>query len=157
MLNLQPAASREIDEITGFLRDCDLTVSGLDAPSTRLWTLREPAAGKMIALTGFELSSDGADALIRSVAVHPEHRGHRLGHRLAQFAVDEARCAGASRAWLFSRRSGGFWQKLGFTSTDVQDLASALESTHQVKLFTQTGQLLNEVAWTRPLEPHVAD
>ncbi|MDT9627884.1 hypothetical protein RTF48_24940, partial [Escherichia coli] len=58
---------------------------------------------------------------------------------------------GAMRAWLFSRRSGSFWQSLGFESADRDELAEALADTHQVRLFQQTGQLGCEVAWSRSL------
>ncbi len=56
-----------------------------------------------------------------------------------------------SRAWLFSRRSGPFWQSLGFESADRDELAEALAGTHQVRLFQQTGQVSREVAWSRLL------
>ncbi len=59
--------------------------------------------------------------------------------------------AGARQAWLFSRRSGGFWQKLGFEPTTTDSLATALPDAHQVQLFRSTGQLDREVAWRRPL------
>jgi N-acetylglutamate synthase-like GNAT family acetyltransferase len=65
--------------------------------------------------------------------------------------VDEARAAGAGRAWLFSRRSGPFWQKLGFALADRDELAAALPDAHQVVLFAQSGQLDREVAWSRAL------
>ncbi|GAA5226974.1 hypothetical protein GCM10025778_15070 [Paeniglutamicibacter antarcticus] len=51
----------------------------------------------------------------------------------------------------FSRMSGPFWQKTGFTSADTKDLAAALASTHQVQLFTETGQVKREAAWSRKL------
>jgi len=66
--------------------------------------------------------------------------------------MDRARAAGASRAWLFSRRSGAFWQQLGFTRADRNELAAALPTAHQVRLFVKSGQLEREVAWSRTLE-----
>ena len=75
-----------------------------------------------------------------------------VGLTLARFALDRAVEAGADRAWLFSRRSGPFWQKVGFVSADINELAIALASTHQVRLFSETGQLQREVAWSRLLE-----
>jgi len=54
---------------------------------------------------------------------------------------------------LFSRRSGPFWQKLGFEPADLTSIADALGSTHQVTLFRQTGQLEREVAWSRAIGP----
>jgi N-acetylglutamate synthase-like GNAT family acetyltransferase len=132
-----------------FLGRVDLTLAGLDAPGVRLWI--ELDDGEIVGSTGFELSADGEHALIRSVAVAPGRRTVGAGSKLARLAVDEARAAGARRAWLFSRRSGPFWQKLGFARADRDELAAALPDAHQVVLFRQTGQLEQEVAWSRAL------
>lgn len=120
--------------------------------------LPRPAPGDTPALVGiaprhpgFQLSADGDHAFIRSVAVAPEHRTAGAGSRLARYAMEQARVAGAGRAWLFSRRSGPFWQKLGFTSADRHQLATALPETHQVRLFVESGQLEREVAWSQAL------
>ncbi|SCK29334.1 GNAT family N-acetyltransferase [Streptomyces sp. WMMB 322] len=137
--------------LTQFLSDVDLTLSGLDSPAVRLWIDRNQD-GSITGSTGYELSTDGRHALIRSVAVHPDARRSNYGTALALFALNAAAAEGAGRAWLFSRRSGLFWQKLGFIPADRRELAAALAGTHQVRLFTGTGQLDREVAWTRPLE-----
>jgi N-acetylglutamate synthase-like GNAT family acetyltransferase len=68
------------------------------------------------------------------------------------FALSDAARSGATRAWLFSRRSGPFWQKLGFQSADREELAALLSQAHQVQLFAESGQLGREVAWSRPLD-----
>ena len=147
---LRPVGSDDLPELIEFLTIADLTLSGLDSPTVRLWVSRD-AQGAIVASTGFELADSGSDALIRSVAVSPDSRGLGWGLELARFALDAAADAGAGRAWLFSRRSGGFWQKLGFEPADRSALARALASTHQVRLFAETGQLAREVAWSRPL------
>jgi N-acetylglutamate synthase-like GNAT family acetyltransferase len=137
--------------LTAFLQKVDLTLSGLDAPSVRLWLERDED-GEIVGSTGYELSGDGHHALIRSVAVSPARRSRGRGGALARFALQRAAEEGARRAWLFSRRSGPFWQSLGFASADRDQLAEALADTHQVRLFQQTGQLGREVAWSRSLE-----
>ena len=109
-----------------------------------------------VASTGYERSDDNPHVLIRSVAVDPALRGRGKGLELARFSLDRADESGATRAWLFSRRSGPFWQKGGFVSADRNELAIALASTHQVRLFTvrlftESGQLQREVAWSRLL------
>lgn len=58
---------------------------------------------------------------------------------------------GAEVAWLFSRRSGLFWQALGFAPAVRAELAGALAGSTQVELFRSSGQLVREVAWSRPL------
>jgi len=151
MLKLVRATNAEIAEISEFLSIADLTLSGLESTSVHLWISRDETTGRIFATTGYESSEDGQHALIRSVAVAPELRGGGIGLELAQFAMDRAVEAGAKQAWLFSRRSGPFWQKAGFSSADTKDLAVALASTHQVQLFAETGQLEREVAWSRQL------
>lgn len=146
-----PLDPSEVEELGAFLGQCDLTVSGLDSDSVALWIVRDTSA-RIIGSTGFELSLDRRDVLVRSVAVHPDFRGTGNGMELARFALDAATAAGAERAWLFSRRSGEFWMRLGFVRTTTEALGSALAGTHQVELFRETGQLEREVAWTRILQ-----
>lgn len=140
----------DVDALRRFLRAADLTVSGLDLSTVDLWVTRDEH-GAIIASTGYELSNDTHHALLRSVAVSPEHRSSGLGTRLARFTLRQAADDGAQSAWLFSRRSGPFWQRLGFAAASRDELAQTLASTHQVQLFTQTGQLQVEQAWHRPL------
>lgn len=104
-----------------------------------------------MASTGYEISEDGRHALIRSVAVRPSHRSRGRGAELARFALERARDEGADRAWLFSRRSGPFWQGLDFSPADRDELADVLAHSAQVRLFRETGQLDQEIAWSRPL------
>lgn len=151
MLQLTSTTGEDLEEVTEFLRIADLTLSGLDSPSVQLWTARDAESGRIVASTGYERSDDNQHVLIRSVAVDPTLRGHGVGLELARFALDRAAESGADRAWLFSRRSGPFWEKVGFTSADRNELALALGSTHQVRLFSETGQLQREVAWSRLL------
>ncbi|OIH93747.1 GNAT family N-acetyltransferase [Curtobacterium sp. MCBA15_001] len=150
-MTIDAVTARDVDGLRAFLRAADLTLAGLDEPTVRLWIERDES-GTVVGSTGFELSHDGGHALIRSVAVAADRRSAGAGSRLAGFALDRAAQAGASRAWLFSRRSGPFWQRLGFVDADRHDLATVLPDTHQVRLFVRTGQIETEVAWSRALD-----
>lgn len=144
---LEPCRAEDVEDLTAFLREVDLTLSGLDAAGVRLWIERD-GTGTVVGSTGYELSRDGRHALIRSVAVGPAERSRGRGSALATFALERAAEEGATTAWLFSRRSGAFWQGLGFEPADRDRLADALADTHQVRLFQQTGQLQREIAWS---------
>ncbi|WP_243076056.1 GNAT family N-acetyltransferase [Microbacterium sp. SS28] len=148
---LTRVSADDVEALQAFLHEADLTVAGLDAPTVRLWVERGED-GAIVGSTGFELSADHRHALIRSVAVAPPLRRAGAGVRLARYALAQAHAAGADRAWLFSRRSGPFWQQLGFTPADRDELASVLPLAHQVRLFTVSGQLEREVAWSRALD-----
>jgi N-acetylglutamate synthase-like GNAT family acetyltransferase len=139
-----------VPDLKAFLARADLTLSGLDAPSVRLWLLQDENKA-VVGSAGFELSQDGEHSLIRSVAVDKSLRGTGMGMRLGRFVVEQATASGASRAWLFSRRSGAFWEKLGFAAADCNELVQVLPKSHQVRHFQRTGQLDTEVAWSRPL------
>jgi N-acetylglutamate synthase-like GNAT family acetyltransferase len=149
-VDLQRCRADDVEALTAFLSEVDLTLSGLDAPSVRVWIGRDET-GVIVGSTGYEISGDGRHALIRSVAVSPTQRSRGRGSVLAGFALERAAAEGATRAWLFSRRSGPFWQGLGFEPADREELAAVLAGTHQVRLFQETGQLAHEVAWCRPL------
>lgn len=138
----------DLPELRAFLTEADLTLSGLDDPAVRLWIERD-ATGAVIGSTGYELSRDGEHTLIRSVATGV--RGAGRGTALARHALARAAGEGAVTAWLFSRRSGPFWQRLGFEAADRDELAATLPDTWQVRLFVQSGQLAREVAWSRAL------
>lgn len=148
-MRLREVGPDDVADLTAFLREVDLTLSGLDAPTVRLWVGRD-ADDRVVASTGYEVSPDGRHALLRSVAVSPAARSAGLGTELARFALDHAAGDGARTAWLFSRRSGPFWEGLGFAPADRDKLATVLAATHQVRLFVATGQLAREVAWSRP-------
>jgi len=149
-MGLERVSTEDAADVRSFLRQVDLTLAGIDEPAVRLW-IERGSHGEIIGTTGFELSEDGRHALMRSVAVAPDCRVGGTGSRLARHAMREARTAGATRAWLFSRRSGPFWQKLGFVGADRDELAAVLPHTHQVRLFIETGQLECEVAWSQYL------
>ncbi|MGI4895465.1 MAG: GNAT family N-acetyltransferase [Janthinobacterium lividum] len=156
MIGLTRLTPNDVPELLDFLARVDLTLSGLDDPDVRLWLARD-GSGDIYASTGYELSADGRHALIRSVAVEKHRQGRGTGRQLAHWALQQASDEGAERAWLFSHRSGPFWQQLGFATADRDELAAVLTATHQVELFRGSGQLHREVAWSRVLGAHAPD
>ncbi|NYV78693.1 GNAT family N-acetyltransferase, partial [Streptomyces sp. UH6] len=84
--SLTRVTGEHVAALTAFLDEADLTLSGLDAPSVRLWADRG-ADGTITGSTGYELSADRRHALIRSVAVSPAARRAGYGSTLARFAL----------------------------------------------------------------------
>lgn len=150
-MELLPYRREDEADLIRFLTRADLTLSGLDGVGIRIWIDRGDD-GAIRGTTGYELSDDRRHALIRSVAIDPSGRREGRGTMLARAALARATADGARTAWLFSRRSGPFWQRLGFQPADRDELAHRLSNTHQVALFRRTGKLDHEIAWSRPLE-----
>lgn len=128
-------------------------LAGLDEPTVYIW-VKCDASIEIVGSTGFELSNDRKYAPIRSVAVARQHRAAGAGARPARHGIDHACATGATRTWLFSRRSGQFWKQLGFAGADKHELAAALPETHHVRHFVESGQLDREVTWSQSLGVH---
>ncbi len=56
-------------------------------------------------------------AEIRTVAVHPDHRGHKLGHRIVTALLDQARELGVRRVFCLTFETR-FFGAFGFTEID---------------------------------------
>ncbi|WP_233205646.1 GNAT family N-acetyltransferase [Cryobacterium sp. Y82] len=95
VLHLTLTTPPDLDTVTAFPRVADLTLSGLDSPTLRLWTARDATTGR-IASTGYERSEVKQHVLIRSVAVAPALQGLGGGLQLARFALDRAAESGAT-------------------------------------------------------------
>ena len=135
-------------ELGEFLRAAGLSAAGIGEPGLALWIDLDPD-GRIVGSTGFELV--GRDALLRSVAVGRSLRSRGRGSELVEFALAEAGHLGAERAWALTRRTGPFWEALGFAATEGPDLAERLADTHLVRSLVASGLLRYETAWSRPL------
>lgn len=87
-MGLEQCRAADIEALTAFLSEVDLTLSGLDAPSVRLWIERDER-GAIVGSAGYEISDDGCHALVRSVAVSPVQRSRGRGRALARHALSE--------------------------------------------------------------------
>jgi len=66
----------------------------------------------VIACAALELYGDAA--LLRSVAVSPDHRGEGLGQKVTQGALALARHQGVRRIYLLTETADRFFPRLGF-------------------------------------------
>jgi amino-acid N-acetyltransferase len=60
-------------------------------------------------------------AEIRSLAVHPDHQGRKIGRMLVETAMEEARAFGVQRVFTLTYRPA-FFEKLGFQLIDRAEL-----------------------------------
>jgi N-acetylglutamate synthase-like GNAT family acetyltransferase len=134
--------------IVNLVRQVDLLGDDILAPHTRYWVAEENDH-IFVGSVGLELGVDSA--LIRSVAVLPNFRNIGLGRNLVNIAMTCAKEMGCKRVFLFSMRSGKYWQKLGFQKTPVDELVQSLPDIPQVLRFTSIGKLATETAWKKDL------
>jgi N-acetylglutamate synthase-like GNAT family acetyltransferase len=58
------------------------------------------------------------DAILRSVAVAPGHRGQRLGEQIVAYAIDEGRQLGLGSLYLLTETAADFFPRFGFVRHD---------------------------------------
>ncbi len=82
---IRPASACDEEAVKELLALSGLPAAGLD--ETGLFVLEE--GGNVVGCVGYEACEPYA--LLRSLAVHPAHRGTGLGRKLMRFAVNEVR------------------------------------------------------------------
>src|SRR6185503_11336265 len=71
----------------------------------------------------------GDDAILRSLAIHPEQRGAGYGWMLADMAISQARWRGVRRIYLITESASDFFAaKFGFRVVDRSTLGKQVAS-----------------------------
>lgn len=119
----------DLRELLAFLQSAGLPAAGV---ADHLASFRIVHAGpQIVGSAGLELY--GAEALLRSVAVHPCWRGYGLGTRLTREALETAGAAGARRVWLLTTTAERFFSRVGFRTAGRDELPSALSASQELQ------------------------
>ncbi|HTT39983.1 MAG TPA: arsenic resistance N-acetyltransferase ArsN2 [Burkholderiales bacterium] len=71
----------------------------------------------------------GTDALLRSVAVAPDHRGLGIAERLCDLLEKRARQAGIANLYLLTQTAEGYFAQRGFRSIERAQAPAPLQAT----------------------------
>jgi N-acetylglutamate synthase-like GNAT family acetyltransferase len=145
-ITVRTAGLQDFEAIVGLLKQADLIPQDVLAVGTRYWVAVE-SGELVVGCLGMEFGKGAV--LLKSTAVLPAYRKRGLAERLVDAALDFAARQGCQAAYLFSVRSGGYWQRLGFTEVPVAELLAALPDAYQVRYFRQIGKLEHEHAWRK--------
>ena len=111
------ATADELPEIERLLESSALTRDGL-AECTRAGDVLVARADDGCLAGCVALEQFGSDALVRSLAVTADARGHGLGSALLSRALDHARAAGAREAWLLTETAAPYFAARGWQPAD---------------------------------------
>ena len=150
MIEISRATADDLPQVRRLLGDCGLSSHNVLDPGTTYWVARSD--GRLVGVCGLEYCDDAA--LLRSVAVDTSERGAGLARKLICCALKELRARGIERLFLFSKDTGGVFEKLGFVETLVTEAANALRSAPQVQRYDQIGWRPDERAFGMDLAPH---
>lgn len=118
-------------ELRGALAAEKLPVDDLTEEGRRFF--RVIRRGMTVGFAGYELHGD--DALLRSVVVLPDHKGHGIGETTLRLLIEEAIQAGARRGYLITTTAAPFFEKQGFMPVDRDAVPEAILATRQAAIL----------------------
>jgi N-acetylglutamate synthase-like GNAT family acetyltransferase len=104
---------------------------------------------RKIGLIGAEISNKSA--LIRSLAVLKPWRNNGVSIKLISTLFAELKKRKIERLYLFSRDSGSFWEKIGFSQCDIHEIINNLPDASQVAGYIKDKSIWTDVAWHKEL------
>ena len=145
-VTIGPAHAADIDVVKALLEREHLPTNGLDDLLAQ--TLVASAGNRIVGCAGVELYDDGA--LLRSVAVDPEHRGTGVGGELTRAALRIAEKSGVDAVYLQTTAAEQFFPRFGFTVIDRADLPPAVRSSWQFTSGCCASAIIMRKVLTRP-------
>ena len=124
---VRPAGLHDMPEIRALAKHVELPVDDLSDDAYRNFFVLHNESG-FVGCVGLEVY--GEDAILRSLAVHPEARGVGYGWLLADTAISQARYRGVRRLYLLTETASDFFAaKHGFRVVDRSTVSSAVAKT----------------------------
>ncbi|PWG61215.1 arsenic resistance N-acetyltransferase ArsN2 [Sediminicurvatus halobius] len=110
---------------------CGLPIDDLGTAEgrARVWWFAARSGRETVGVIGLEEA--GGDALLRSLAVHPDHRGTGLGKRLLAHAEQWARERGIARLYLLTTTAAAFFSACGYRSLAREAAPTAIRGSAQ--------------------------
>jgi N-acetylglutamate synthase-like GNAT family acetyltransferase len=144
----KPARPQTLREAGSFLESIGYSTRWLTAPHASLVVARLESN----LLCGIGVATlEGVSAVLMSFAVHPDSRRLGIGRRMAEIQLAHLRSCGAETAYLFSTVAGGFWEKIGFSRTPVEEVAAKAPDHFQVRQFIADDSIWSDTAFRRDL------
>ena len=140
------ATPADLVDVEGLVAAAGLTLAGLEAcVADGTAVICREHDGCLLGAAATERYGDVA--FLRSVAVHPPVRGRGLGRALVEWALADARAAGAHEAWLLTETAEPFFAGLGWVRADRADAPAAVAASVEFASACPT----TAIAMRRPL------
>jgi amino-acid N-acetyltransferase len=124
-LAIEPARPEDLPAILALLERAGLPRAGIKGHLGTAVVARSGA--QLVGCAAVELYDSAA--LLRSVAVDADQRGHGLGHRLTDAALAVARARGARTAYLLTETAAAFFPRFGFAPIARDQVPAAVRGS----------------------------
>jgi N-acetylglutamate synthase-like GNAT family acetyltransferase len=122
-VDFRPVTPAHFAEARALLEAAALPTEDLEPE--RVWLLGAFTGERLVGTIGLE------GALVRSMVVAPEHRGHGLAHQLYERLVEEARRRGLTTLFTLTQTAEAFFTGLGYVRVDRASVPTQVKATAQ--------------------------
>lgn len=126
-ITIAAATAADLEPIKELLLAAGLPTAGVDDHWKTFIVARE--GGKLVACGGAEAYQFAA--LIRSVAVRPEHRSKGLGRRIVRQLLDRLASRGLREFYILTTTAEEYFRKRGFKTIDRDEVHPQLLSSRE--------------------------
>lgn len=124
---IRAATPADLPRVERLLEASDLPLAGVrDALGD--FVVAE-ADGELVGVAGLEIRCD--DALLRSVAVHPDWRSKGVGRALVTRAISEAEARGIQALYLLTTTAERYFPSFGFQKIMRDEVPQAIRETDE--------------------------
>jgi N-acetylglutamate synthase-like GNAT family acetyltransferase len=99
--------------------------------------------GGVIGCGGLEIYDDSG--VIRSVVVEESARNKRIGERMAELLMHDARAAGVTDLYLFTMHAERFWRRLGFDRLPIEKWRTSPRASWQYQFVARYPEVSRDV------------
>jgi amino-acid N-acetyltransferase len=132
-------AEDNLQQVRDLLAACALPSSDLDAGALHYF-IGAWAGERLVGVVGLQPLDHGA--LLRSLAVAPEHRGDGIGSRLCDEAESLARAGGMSELYLLTTQAADYFAARGFGACARSEVPAAVQETAQFRELCPTSAVV---------------
>ena len=125
-IELRPARPADFDAIARLLSAAGLPVEDLGVTMLDAFVVATDGEVR-VGVVGIEIHE--SNALLRSLAVEPQHRSRGLGARLVDAIETEARVRGVTALYLLTTTATTFFERLGYTAHDRATVPPSIAAT----------------------------
>jgi amino-acid N-acetyltransferase len=126
-VSIRPARAEDYGAVEALLTASGLPMAGV--PTSLDGFLVAEAAGTLVGVVGMEYCRDYG--LLRSTAVAPEWRGHRVARRLVEQIIAQAESRGINALYLLTTTAERYFPSFGFRVTSREAVPGDVAATEE--------------------------
>jgi amino-acid N-acetyltransferase len=130
-INIENFSTNDKEKVLDLLNGADLPIEDLTNEKMKNFMVARGKDNCIIGVIGVEMYQE--NGLLRSLAVHPAHRGKGVGCRLTRKIESFALHSGIKTLYLLTMTAADFFSKIGYEVTKRNKVPESIAKTEEFK------------------------